>query len=72
MADKIIRLADGRLAVLEYKTTSSELADDSKYWLRMGRNGRGRAGGKIWPIGSGCTNLCSQSTWLASTKFLRE
>lgn len=30
--DKIIRLADGRLALYEHKTTSSDIGDSSSYW----------------------------------------
>lgn len=33
--DKIIRLADGRLAVMEHKTTSDDLGPDSDYWRRL-------------------------------------
>jgi hypothetical protein len=33
--DAIARLADGRLAVLEYKTCGEDIAPDSDYWLRL-------------------------------------
>jgi len=33
--DKIIKLADGRLAVMEHKTTSDDLAVTSHYWRRL-------------------------------------
>lgn len=33
--DKIVRLPDGRLAVLEYKTTGEDISDESDYWLRL-------------------------------------
>lgn len=33
--DGIVRLPDGRLAILEHKTTSEELAPDSDYWRRL-------------------------------------
>ena len=33
--DAIVRLPDGRRAVLEYKTTSDDIAPDSQYWLRL-------------------------------------
>ncbi len=33
--DKIWRLADGRLAVGEHKTTSDDIAPDSDYWRRL-------------------------------------
>lgn len=33
--DKIIRLTDGRLAVLEYKTTGEDISEDSDYWPRL-------------------------------------
>jgi len=33
--DAIVRLADGRLAVMEHKTTSDDLAPDSDYWRRL-------------------------------------
>lgn len=33
--DGIVRLPDGRLAVLEYKTTSEDIGPDSSYWLRL-------------------------------------
>lgn len=33
--DGIVRIGDGRLAVLEYKTTSEDLASDSDYWPRL-------------------------------------
>lgn len=33
--DGIVRLADGRLAVLEYKTAGEDIGADSEYWLRL-------------------------------------
>jgi hypothetical protein len=33
--DAIVRLADGRLAVLEYKTAGEDIGADSDYWLRL-------------------------------------
>lgn len=33
--DKIVRLADGRLAVMEHKTTSDSIEPGSNYWLRL-------------------------------------
>jgi hypothetical protein len=33
--DKIIRLADGRLAIMEHKTTGDEITPDSDYWTRL-------------------------------------
>lgn len=33
--DRIVRLADGRLAIMEYKTTSRDFASGSDYWLRL-------------------------------------
>ncbi len=33
--DRIIRLADGRLALAEYKTTSRDFAHSSPYWLKL-------------------------------------
>lgn len=33
--DAIVRLADGRLAVLEYKTAGEDISPDSDYWLRL-------------------------------------
>lgn len=33
--DKIVRLPDGRLMVLEHKTTSDDLAPESDYWSRL-------------------------------------
>jgi hypothetical protein len=33
--DKIIRLSDGRIAVLEHKTTASDIGPGSDYWLRV-------------------------------------
>jgi len=33
--DAIVRLADGRHAVLEYKTTGEDIGPDSDYWLRL-------------------------------------
>jgi hypothetical protein len=33
--DKIVRLADGRLAVMEHKTTSNSIESGSDYWRRL-------------------------------------
>jgi len=33
--DAIVRLPDGRLAVLEYKTAGEDIGPDSEYWLRL-------------------------------------
>jgi hypothetical protein len=33
--DKVVRLADGRLAVMEHKTTGDDLAPESDYWKRL-------------------------------------
>lgn len=33
--DRIVRLFDGRLAVQEYKTTSTDIGHDSDYWKRL-------------------------------------
>lgn len=33
--DRIVRLPDGRLAIMEYKTTSKDFAPGSDYWLRL-------------------------------------
>jgi hypothetical protein len=33
--DGIVRLADGRLALLEYKTTSDDISPGSDYWVRL-------------------------------------
>lgn len=33
--DKIVRLADGRLAVMEHKTCGEDLAPESDYWKRL-------------------------------------
>jgi hypothetical protein len=33
--DKIVKLADGRLAVMEHKTTSDSIEPGSDYWLRL-------------------------------------
>lgn len=33
--DRIVRLADGRLAVMEYKTTSRDFSPGADYWLRL-------------------------------------
>ena len=38
--DVIVRLADGRLAVLEYKTAGEDIAPDSEYWLRLRCDGQ--------------------------------
>lgn len=35
VADRIVRLADGRLALMEYKTTSRDFAPGADYWLRL-------------------------------------
>jgi hypothetical protein len=34
--DRIVRLADGRLALKEYKTTSRDFTPGAPYWLRLG------------------------------------
>src|SRR5690606_32440122 len=33
--DKIVRLPDGRTAIMEHKTTSDSIASDSDYWARL-------------------------------------
>jgi len=33
--DRIVRLPDGRLAILEYKTTGSDIEPDADYWKRL-------------------------------------
>lgn len=33
--DKIVRLADGRVAIMEHKTTSDDISPGSDYWLRL-------------------------------------
>lgn len=33
--DGIVQLADGRLAILEYKTAGEDIGSDSDYWLRL-------------------------------------
>ncbi|HOX27492.1 MAG TPA: PD-(D/E)XK nuclease family protein [Candidatus Krumholzibacteria bacterium] len=33
--DRIVRLADGRLALMEYKTTSQDFAPGADYWTRL-------------------------------------
>lgn len=33
--DRIVRLADGRLALQEYKTTSDDIAPGSDYWVKL-------------------------------------
>ena len=38
--DAIVRLSDGRLAVLEYKTAGEDIAPDSEYWLRLRCDGQ--------------------------------
>jgi len=38
--DGIVRLPDGRLAVLEYKTAGEDIAPDSEYWLRLRCDGQ--------------------------------
>jgi len=38
--DGIVTLQDGRQAVLEYKTTSDDLAPESDYWLRLRCDGQ--------------------------------
>ena len=35
MIDKIVRLPDGRTAIMEHKTTSLDLASDSEYWADL-------------------------------------
>jgi hypothetical protein len=38
--DAIVRLADGRLAVLEYKTAGEDISPESEYWLRLRCDGQ--------------------------------
>jgi len=38
--DGIVRLPDGRLAVLEYKTAGEDISPDSEYWLRLRCDGQ--------------------------------
>ena len=38
--DGIVRLPDGRLAVLEYKTAGEDIAPDAEYWLRLRCDGQ--------------------------------
>ena len=38
--DGVVRLPDGRLAVLEYKTTSEDVAQSGDYWLRLRCDGQ--------------------------------
>ena len=38
--DGIVQLADGRLAVLEYKTAGEDISPDSDYWLRLRCDGQ--------------------------------
>lgn len=38
--DGIVRLPDGRLAVLEYKTAGEDIGSDSGYWLRLRYDGQ--------------------------------
>jgi len=38
--DAIVKLPDGRLAVLEYKTAGEDIAPDSEYWLRLRCDGQ--------------------------------
>lgn len=38
--DAIVRLPDGRLAVLEYKTAGCDISPDSDYWLRLRYDGQ--------------------------------
>jgi hypothetical protein len=38
--DGVVRLRDGRLAVLEYKTAGEDIAPDSEYWLRLRCDGQ--------------------------------
>lgn len=38
--DRIVRMEDGRLAVLETKTTSEDISDDSDYWKRLRIDGQ--------------------------------
>lgn len=33
--DAIVRLADGKVAIMEHKTTGSDIDDDSPYWQRL-------------------------------------
>jgi RecB family exonuclease len=35
VADRIVQLQDGRLALMEYKTTSRDFAPGAEYWLRL-------------------------------------
>jgi len=38
--DGIVRLPDGRLAVLEYKTAGEDVSPDAEYWLRLRCDGQ--------------------------------
>jgi hypothetical protein len=38
--DGIVRLGDGRLAVLEYKTAGEDIGPDAEYWLRLRCDGQ--------------------------------
>jgi hypothetical protein len=38
--DVIVKLADGRLAVLEYKTAGEDIGPDAEYWLRLRCDGQ--------------------------------
>ncbi|MEI7837954.1 MAG: PD-(D/E)XK nuclease family protein [Planctomycetota bacterium] len=38
--DGVVQLPDGRLAVLEYKTTSEDVAQGGEYWLRLRCDGQ--------------------------------
>lgn len=38
--DAIVKLPDGRLAVLEYKTAGEDISSDSEYWLRLRCDGQ--------------------------------
>ena len=38
--DAIVRLSDGRLAVLEYKTAGEDIGPDSEHWLRLRCDGQ--------------------------------
>lgn len=35
VVDRIVRLADGRLALMEYKTTSRDFSPGAEYWVRL-------------------------------------
>ena len=38
--DAIVKMPDGRLAVLEYKTAGEDISPDSEYWLRLRCDGQ--------------------------------